>query len=210
MPLPSVLGVRLAGRDTGGSDETGAVRVVGGQARGRQLKAPRGVATRPTSDRVREAMFSMLESMTALEGATVVDLFAGSGALGIEALSRGAAKATFVDHDRGAAAVIRSNLTAIGAGYLERSSVMVTDAMRFVSNMPECDVLLADPPYSFSDWPQLLGLVADRAGLVVAETGGPLAPVDGWQSVKVKTYGGTVVTVARPVRGSRDSRPGEI
>ena len=184
--------------------------MVGGEARGRQLKAPRGVATRPTSDRVREAVFSMLESITALEGATVVDLFAGSGALGIEALSRGAAKATFVDHDRSAADVIRSNLTTLGEGFLERSSVVVADAMRFVSDMPECDVLLADPPYSYSDWPQLLGLVAGRAGLVVAETGGPLGPLDGWRTVKVKTYGGTVVTVARPVEASRDSRPGEI
>lgn len=204
------LSVGLAGRDARGCGETGPVRVVGGEARGRQLKAPRGAATRPTSDRVREAIFSMLESMTALEGATVVDLFAGSGALGIEALSRGAAKATFVDHDRSAADVIRSNLTSLGEVFLDRSSVVVTDAVRFASNLPECDVLLADPPYSFSDWPQLLGLVAGRAGLVVAETGGPLGPVDGWQTVKVKTYGGTVVTVARSVRGNRDSRPGEI
>ena len=130
--------------------------------------------------------------------------------MGIEALSRGAAKATFVDHDRSAAAVIRSNLTTLGEGFVERSSVVLTDAMSFVSNMPECDVLLADPPYAFSDWPQLMGLVAGRAGLVVAESGGPLGPVEGWRNVKVKTYGGTVVTVARPVEGSRDSRPGEI
>jgi 16S rRNA (guanine966-N2)-methyltransferase len=74
------------------------VRVVAGEAKGRRLVAPRGRATRPTSDRVREAIFDVLESLGGVAGARVVDLFAGSGALGIEALSRGAAHAVFVDH----------------------------------------------------------------------------------------------------------------
>lgn len=176
---------------------------MGGVARGRPLKAPRGSATRPTSDRVREAVFSMLESMAAVEGSTVVDLFAGSGALGIEALSRGASAVTFVDDDRTAAAVIKSNLDALGEDFVERSTIVVTDALRFVSNMPECDLLLADPPYAFSEWAELMERLGDKAGLVVAETGEPLGPVTGWQTVKAKTYGGTVVTVARL------QRPGE-
>jgi 16S rRNA (guanine966-N2)-methyltransferase len=86
------------------------VRVVAGAARGRPLRAPAGRGTRPTSDRVREAMFSMLASMDALEGAVVVDLFAGSGALGIEALSRGAGRAVFVDDDRSALDAVQANL----------------------------------------------------------------------------------------------------
>ena len=90
------------------------MRVVAGRPRGRVLRGPAGTATRPTSDRVREAMFSMLSSMDAIEGAPVVDLFAGSGALGIEALSRGAASVTFVDHDRAALAAIRANLAVLG------------------------------------------------------------------------------------------------
>lgn len=139
----------------------------------------------------------MLESMGAVEGAIVVDLFAGSGALGIEALSRGAVSATFVDESRTAAAVIRSNLSALGEDFLERSEVVVTDALRFASSMPECDLLLADPPYAFAGWADLLGRVSGKAGLVVAETPAPLGPVAGWQTVKAKTYGGTVVTVAR-------------
>ena len=145
----------------------------------------------------------MLESMGAVEGATVVDLFAGSGALGIEALSRGAASATFVDNDRAASEVIRANLAALGEEFVGRSSVAVTDALRFVSGMPRCDILLADPPYAFSDWAALLEGVGDRAGLVVAETGAPLGGVAGWETVKARTYGGTVVTVARL------QRPGE-
>jgi 16S rRNA (guanine966-N2)-methyltransferase len=186
------------------------VRVVGGAARGRQLKAPRGASTRPTSDRVREAVFSMLGSMAAVEGASVVDLFAGSGALGIEALSRGAALVTFVDNDRAATEAIRSNLRSLGEDFVDRSTVVVTDALRFVSNMPECDLLLADPPYAFSAWGELLERVAGKAGIVVAESGAPIGVVTGWETVKAKTYGGTVVTVARPKRAGQTSRPGEI
>jgi len=145
----------------------------------------------------------MLESMGAVEGAVVVDLFAGSGALGIEALSRGASEATFVDHDRSTAGVIRSNLAVLGDDFVGRSRVVVADALRFASNMPVCDLLFADPPYAFADWSELLGAAGDKAGLVVAETGGPWEPVEGWQTVKAKTYGGTVVTVARL------RRPGE-
>src|SRR5258706_7562012 len=92
------------------------MRVVSGTAKGRKLVAPAGRSTRPTSDRVREAIFSMLASLDALEGAIVVDLFAGSGALGIEALSRGAAHATFYELDREAVAAIETNLATTGTG----------------------------------------------------------------------------------------------
>src|ERR687892_855757 len=90
------------------------VRVVGGSARGRTLVAPPGGRTRPTSDRVREAIFNALWSRGAVEGARVADLFAGSGALGVEALSRGAAHATFVDSDRAARAAIHRNVETCG------------------------------------------------------------------------------------------------
>src|SRR5580704_10651585 len=89
------------------------MRVIAGTLGGRRLRAPAGRATRPTSDRVREALFSMLGE---IDGARVLDLFAGSGALGIEALSRGAAHAVFVERDAGAAAVLRENLRALGVG----------------------------------------------------------------------------------------------
>lgn len=186
------------------------MRVVGGTARGRRLLAPRGVATRPTSDRVREAVFSILDSMGGVSDSIVVDLFAGSGALGIEALSRGAQVATFVERNRAVAALIRSNLEALGDEFVDRGSVVVGDAVSFVGRMSPCDVMFADPPYAFADWAGLLGGVGSAAGLLVAETGAPLEPVEGWQTVKAKTYGGTVVTVARPMQAGKTSRPGEI
>jgi 16S rRNA G966 N2-methylase RsmD len=107
------------------------MRVVGGTARGRRLVAPPGAATRPTTDRVREAIFNALWSRGALDGARVLDLFAGSGALGVEALSRGAAHATFVDRAAVARRAIRRNLET--CGFLERAEIVATPVERFVA-----------------------------------------------------------------------------
>jgi 16S rRNA (guanine966-N2)-methyltransferase len=119
------------------------VRVVAGHLRGRRLAAPPGTSTRPTSDRVREALFSILGP---LEGATVLDLFAGSGALGIEALSRGASTATFVDRDRRAVEVIRANLASLGLG---GAAVLHRDALTHLRSAGGThDLVFVDPPYS--------------------------------------------------------------
>jgi 16S rRNA (guanine966-N2)-methyltransferase len=123
------------------------VRVVASRFRGRRLGAPRGTATRPTSDRVREALFSILGP---LEGARVLDLFAGSGALGIEALSRGAAFAHFADSDRRAVAVVRANLEALGVDPSEaRARVQsARTALRNARTAAEkYDLVFLDPPY---------------------------------------------------------------
>lgn len=173
------------------------MRVVGGVARGRQLHAPAGKRTRPTSDRVREAMFSMLVSMDVVEGASVVDLFAGSGALGIEALSRGAKRVVFVDQDRAARDAIVRNLSVLGDLSAE-ARVIGADALRFASSMDPADLVLADPPYGYEDWPALMALLRSRTRLVVAETGDHWDPGPAWETVKVKKYGGTVVTVSSP------------
>jgi 16S rRNA (guanine966-N2)-methyltransferase len=123
------------------------VRVVAGRLGGRRLRAPRGRDTRPTSDRVREALFSMLGSV---EGERVLDLFAGSGALAIEALSRGAASATLVERDARAAGVIRANLEALELGSDEARVVHATAdvALRDASRSGDTyDLVLLDPPY---------------------------------------------------------------
>jgi len=117
------------------------VRVVAGAFKGRRLQAPRGARTRPTADRVREAVFSILAGV---EGARVLDLYAGSGALGIEALSRGAASATFVDDDPRAVAAIRANLELVGA----TAKVERLDVGRFLTRTEDTyDLVFADPPY---------------------------------------------------------------
>jgi 16S rRNA (guanine966-N2)-methyltransferase len=122
------------------------VRVIAGRYGGRRLGAPRGAATRPTGDRVREALFSLLGP---LDGLAVLDLFAGSGALGIEALSRGAARATFVDSAPAAVAAVRANLEAIGAG--EDADVRRQDARAYLraarGGGQQYDLVFLDPPY---------------------------------------------------------------
>jgi 16S rRNA (guanine966-N2)-methyltransferase len=146
------------------------VRVIAGSARGRTLSAPPGRGTRPTSDRVREALFSSLADE--VPGAVVLDLFAGSGALGIEALSRGAGYAVFVDDDRRAVRTVRDNLAA--ARLAARALVLQADAARFCAAPAAAlgrrdgppgpfDLVFCDPPYALA-LPAVLGLLGDLAG----------------------------------------------
>jgi 16S rRNA (guanine966-N2)-methyltransferase len=117
------------------------MRVVAGEFRGRRLAAPRGARTRPTADRVREALLSMLGDVS---GARVLDLYAGSGALGIEALSRGAESAVFVERDPRAVAAIERNLESIGL----EEEVVRQDAVRFLARTEGMfDLVFCDPPY---------------------------------------------------------------
>ncbi|WP_228243673.1 16S rRNA (guanine(966)-N(2))-methyltransferase RsmD [Porphyrobacter sp. GA68] len=122
------------------------MRVIAGEWRGRRLAAPRGDITRPTADRVRETLFNMLVSrLGTFEQLRVADLFAGSGALGLEALSRGAAHCLFVEQDRGALAVLRQNLAALNAG--ERATVRAGSVLDLGPAREGLDLLLLDPPY---------------------------------------------------------------
>ncbi len=180
------------------------MRVIGGELRGRKLVAPALAGLRPTSDRVREAVFDILFSLGGVEGARLVDLFAGTGALGIEALSRGAAAVTFVERDPGAIAALRQNLAAVGLADAERSGralVVRGDATAWVSAAEgRYDLGLCDPPYAFAGWGSLLaGLPADVAVLESADE--PEVP-HGWAVVRARRYGGTLVTVARSDRAS--------
>ena len=175
------------------------MRIVGGAWRGRRLAAPAGHGVRPTSDRAREALFNILENGPAfaerdIAGAVVVDAFAGTGALGLEALSRGAALALFLETDSGALATLRQNLDSLGAR--ERARAYPLDATQPGRAPEPCDLAFLDPPYG-----------ADLAGpaLAALATGGWLkpgavavvelakrdafTPPDGFEPVDERVYG---------------------
>ena len=171
------------------------MRVVAGSAGGRVLLAPEGTNTRPTSDRVREAIFNILFSLGATEDATVCDLYAGSGALGIEALSRGAKHCTFVERDREAVAVIQENLDTLG--FSDTATVVQADVLAWVERSHEqgssFDLVLADPPYAEEMWETLLDQV--ETSFFVAESNNPVAAHPRWDVVRDKKYGTTLVSV---------------
>ena len=126
------------------------MRVIAGRFGGRRLSAPKGRDVRPTADRVREALFASLDAGGALAGARVLDLFAGTGALGLEALSRGAERAVFVEQDRGAASALQANLDTLGLA-AEEAQVRRADVAAALRDAREggetYDLILCDPPY---------------------------------------------------------------
>jgi 16S rRNA (guanine966-N2)-methyltransferase len=178
------------------------MRVIAGSLGGRRLTAPRGKVTRPTSDRVREALFAMLGE---LDGLSVLDLFAGTGALGIEALSRGAARAVFVERDGGAMKVLQGNLAALGiddgAAEVRRADALA--ALQSARSRQETyDLLFIDPPYSQAhDWGHELAatlpaLLAPAARIVVeSDRRAPLSLQ--LEVVRERRYGDTLITIHR-------------
>lgn len=167
-------------------------RIVAGTHGGRRLAVPAGAGTRPTSDRAREGLFSSLQSLLALEGARVLDLYAGSGALGLEACSRGAAAATLVERDPKALAALRRNVADLGLPAV----VVESDVLSFLRRPVDApyDVVLLDPPYDVDVDPVLVALVPWLAegAVVVAErrTRGvaPTAPAE-LAPVRSRRYG---------------------
>lgn len=156
------------------------MRIIAGLWRGRRLVAPAGDSTRPTADRARETLFSMLTSR--LGGFTdlrVADLFAGSGALGLEALSRGAASCMFVENDRAATASIESNIAALSAS---GATLRHGSALSPATMAEPFDLILIDPPYAQENVGALLDLLVDKgwtgpATIITIETGSPVAPL---------------------------------
>jgi 16S rRNA (guanine966-N2)-methyltransferase len=181
------------------------MRVVSGELRGRRIVAPEGDTTRPTTDKVREAVFNALGSLGVVLDAHVADLYAGSGALGIEALSRGAAHCTFVERDRSALVALRDNLSSLGLD--DRSRVVTGDVMAVAGSI-DADLVFADPPYDFAAWDRLLASL--RAPFVVAEAGREVVAPPGWEAIRSKRYGRAWVTFLERAEpdGDGHGRPG--
>lgn len=178
------------------------MRIISGQWRGRTIAAPTGQATRPTSDRAREGLFSMLASRVGnLEGLQVADLFAGSGALGLEALSRGAAFCTFAENDRNALDTLKSNIAKLGAG--DRSDVRAQLVEHLGPASSPFDLVLMDPPYGAGlaqkalDRLSLSGLLAPGAWISVELHGEALVLPPTLESIAERRFGKANIILIR-------------
>lgn len=185
------------------------MRITGGTLRSRALRAPRGQATRPTSDRVREALFGILGSAGLLPGARVLDLYAGTGALAFEALSRGAARAVLVESSREALAAARGNLESLGLE--DRARVLGADArdvVRRLAGEAPFDLVFADPPWALVDTGEAVRVLGELAAsalfgadtLLVLEHSSRTAPpeVPGLAHEQVRRYGDAALTFYKP------------
>jgi 16S rRNA (guanine966-N2)-methyltransferase len=165
-------------------------------ARGRRLKAKLPATVRPTTDYAREAIFSMLESRGGLSDLVVADLYCGSGAMGIEALSRGAARVYFVDADPQCLSASKVNLEPL---QLSGEAIFVRANLPVWTPPSDLDLLLADPPYGPLDLASVLeGVVAKR---VIVENDRHMDAPEGWNVTKTKRYGTTLVTMLEPSEG---------
>ena len=178
------------------------IRIISGEKRGRLLKTPEGRDTRPTSDRVKESLFNILQGR--ITGARILDLFAGSGSLGLEALSRGARHAVFVEKGLKAASILRGNCE--GLAYGDRTEILVMDAAAAVTLLAErgdsFDVILMDPPYDRDLEETILKAVSERRmlnpeGVFVIEhlTGDPMPDsMEGLVRMDCRKYGNTSIS----------------
>ncbi len=144
------------------------MRVITGSARGRRLKTPENYDIRPTSDNVKEAVFNILQFD--VEGRRVLDLFAGTGQLGIEALSRGAASAVFIDRDRAAIQIVKDNLKTCGLS----GTVLCCDSLSYLKNCGRFDLIFVDPPYDSGLFDEVLGMInqidiLSDGGIIIVE-----------------------------------------
>lgn len=178
------------------------MRIIAGDWRGRKLTAPKGDITRPTADRTRETLFNMLTSrLGTFEGLRVADLFAGSGALGLEALSRGAAQCLFVEQDKPALDAIRSNIKSLDAR--ARCDVQAASVMTLAPAAQPYDLLLLDPPYETGagavalDRLLRLGWISDATWIVVETSSQESVEVKGLETEKERRVGKAMLHVMR-------------
>ena len=176
------------------------MRIIAGKWRGRPLATPAGATTRPTADRTREALFSILTSrLGSFDGLAVADIFAGTGALGLEAISRGAARAVFVDQDRAAVATIRKNIATLG---VERETEVIAAAVSALGPVrAPCDLLLFDPPYGSGGAGALLerltrlGWATPAAWATIETSDKEEVSAEGWAVEAERTYGKAKLSV---------------
>lgn len=178
------------------------MRIIAGTWRGRPLVAPKGDATRPTADRTREALFSMLTSRVgSFEGLAVADLFAGSGALGLEAMSRGAASCLFVEQDRAALDALRANADKLGL----RPDIRASSVMSLGHALKPLDLIMMDPPYGTGagavalDKLARLGWTGPATWISIETAKGEKVVVDGFETDAERAHGKAMLTILRPI-----------
>jgi len=176
------------------------MRIISGSAKGRKLVTPEGTNTRPTTDRVKESIFNIIQFD--IEGRDVLDLFAGSGQIGIEALSRGAASAVFVDVSAKAVGAIRQNLSMVG--FSDRGRVVAGDAISFIGSVKDkFDLIFLDPPYGDKPLAKTLNAIMTfdicrEGGIILCENAATFSPPEAFGNYtagRSYTYGGTLVSL---------------
>lgn len=193
------------------------LRIIAGRHRGRRLQAPAGLATRPTAERMRQALFDMLwhapgwGGRGVIEGARVLDAFAGTGALGLEALSRGAAHGSFMERDRSALAALRANVTACREE--ERSAILQADATRPPRAPAACSLVFLDPPYGQGLVPRALAALSAAGwigpGAVVCAEVGREEELEapGFSPLAERAHGAARIVVLRAARAEDEATP---
>tara|TARA_B100000579_G_scaffold154162_1_gene125307 strand:- start:6621 stop:7139 length:519 start_codon:yes stop_codon:yes gene_type:complete len=168
------------------------MRVISGAAKGRKLVVPSGDQIRPTKDRVKEAIFNSLHSYGLVDNRSFLDLFSGTGSLGIEALSRGAKSVVFVDRYAEAIDCIMLNIEKLNYG--SASKILKMDALSFLERNDYFDVALLDPPYKYEHWGTLLRRI--NAHSIVIESSEPITLESDWEIIKSQKYGQTNLLIA--------------
>ena len=170
------------------------MRIISGTARGSRIQAPDGRSTtRPITDRAKESIFNMLVSLGGVDDAVVLDLFAGSGSFGLEALSRGARRVTFVERDRRALAALRANVERLGFG--QRATVIGAPVEVALAGLGPADIAFCDPPYAADPWRELQDGI--EAELLVGHAETPVALTERWEEIRRRTYGRSQIVIAR-------------
>lgn len=182
------------------------MRIVAGEFGGRILKTPKDSDIRPTSDKVRQAVFNMLHSRGAVEGANVLDAFCGTGALGLEALSQGAAFCTFIDVSKKSLLLCKENIDALGVG--ERCAGLVMDSTKLADkpkDIPQANLVFLDPPYNKDLVPRAIEALhlsfwlAEDAVLVIETAQKEDPDLQGLEVLQEKTYGDTRIILAHKI-----------